>query len=622
VTVPAAPLRRISLGPRDAVLRRGPDGAMYVNARDPLGPYPRAFTERLAHWAAVSPDRVFLAQRDRTRPGAPWREITYARAFALARAVGQALLDRRLDAERPLVILSGNDLEHAVLALAAMHVGIAYAPVSPAYSTVSTDHGKLRHVLGLLTPGLVYVDDADAYARAIAAAVPADVEVVAGRGTLPDRKTTRFASLVDTAPGAAVDAAHAAIDGDTVLKFLFTSGSTANPKAVVNTHRMLCSNQQMYLQAFPFYAEPPLVLVDWQPWHHTAGGNANFGLVLYNGGTMYIDEGKPVAGAIEETVRNLREIAPTLYISVPRGFDELLPYLRREKALRERFFSRLKLLWYAGAGMSQRLWDELQAVSVEASGERVPIMTGLGATETAPYAFGANWDTGQSGVIGLPAAGLDAKLVPVGDKLEVRVRGPSILPAYWRQPEATRASFDDEGFYCMGDALRFVDPDDIGAGLLFDGRIAEDFKLDTGTWVSVGALRVRAIAALAPLALDVVVTGADRRELGLLVFPDVRACRALCTDLPADAPASAVLEHAAVRERFQQMLDALARSGTGSATRVMRMLLLDRPPALDSGEMTDKGSISQRTVLRLRADRVEALYAEPASPAVLRARTG
>lgn len=609
------PTRRISLGPCSVVMRRGAAGTIYIDAVDPLRSYPRAITERLVHWAEVAPDRVFLAQRP--SPGSSdWRSVTYRETLDLVRRVAQSLLDRGLDTDHPVVILSGNDIEHAILALACLHVGLPYAPISPAYSTVSTDLGKLKHVLGLLTPGLVFASDAAMYLRAIENVVPRETEVVATSGSIASRTITPFTSLSSTRATDAVEGAHRRITGDTVAKILFTSGSTAQPKGVINTQRMLSANQQMYVQAFPFYAEPPLVLVDWQPWHHTAGGNANFGLVLYNGGTMYIDEGKPVAGRIEESVRNLREIAPTLYISVPRGFDELLPYLRAEPALAKRFFSRLKLLWYAGAGMSQRLWDDLAEISVASCGERVLVMTGLGATETAPYAFGANWEAGHSGVIGLPAAGVSAKLVPSGDKLEVRVRGASITPGYWRQPEATRAALDDEGFYCMGDAVKFENPDDVHAGLVFDGRIAEDFKLDSGTWVSVGALRVKAIAALAPLAQDVVLTGADRRELGVLVFPDLAACRALA-GLPADASAASVVHHTAVRTRFQSMLDAMARAATGSSNRIARLMLLATPPSLDAGEMTDKGSISQRAVLRLRADAVEALYADPPKPEVL-----
>jgi feruloyl-CoA synthase len=617
VDLASVPFRRTGLGPRAVDVRRNADGTVYLAAQDRLLDYPRAFTECLVRWAGHAPDRTFLAKRV---DGGDWRRLSYAQVLGAVRAIGQALIDRGVSADRPIVVLSGNDLEHALIALAAIHIGAPFAPISPAYALVSTDYGKLKHVLGLLTPGLVYAAEGKAFDRAIAACVPADTEVVLGRGALDSRAATPFDALAATTPTDAVDRAHAAITGDTVAKILFTSGSTAQPKGVIQTHRMLCSNQQMYVQGFPLYAEqPPLVLVDWQPWHHTAGGNANFGVALYNGGTLYIDEGKPVAGAIEETVRNLREIAPSIYISVPKGFEALLPYLEREQPLRERFFSGLRMLWYAGAGMSQHIWDALQRLSAESFGERTLVMTGLGATETGPYAFGANWDAKRSGIIGLPAAGCEAKLVPNGEKLEVRVRGPNITPGYWRQPELTQAAFDEEGFYCMGDAVKWVDEHDPGRGLEFDGRIAEDFKLDTGTWVSVGALRVQVIAGGAPYIQDVVVCGHDRGELGVLVYPNLPACRALASDLPVDAPATAVVAHPAVRKQFADMLAALAQASTGSSNRVARAILLDTPPSLDAGEMTDKGSISQRTALKVRAKEVEALYAAPDSAGVIRA---
>jgi feruloyl-CoA synthase len=612
--VQRAPVRRVPVGAAEVALERRPDGATLLRSPEQLAPYPPKLTERFAHWAREAPDRVFIAERD---AAGAWRKLTYGAAFARFRAIGQALLDRGLSAERPVVILSDNDVEQALLALAAMHVGIPFAPVSSAYSLVSTDHEKLRYVVDLLTPGLVFVADAAKYARAIDAVVPAGTEVVATRGESPGRKTTPFAALEAARAGEAVGRAHAAVGPDTIAKFLLTSGSTGHPKAVINTQRMLCSNMQMIAQTLPFVLDPAPVLVDWLPWNHTFGGNHNFSLVIYGGGTLYIDDGRPVPGLIEKTVRNLREVAPTVYFNVPRGFEELVPYLRREPALREKLFSRVQMLFYAGAGLSQPVWDALDDLAVQACGERILWVTGLGATETAPSVTFTRGDGVRSGMIGLPVAGVEVKLAPDGDKTEMRVRGPSVTPGYWRQPELTRAAFDDEGFYRLGDAVAWVDANDPRKGLVFDGRVAEDFKLATGTWVSVGPLRAKFIAAAAPYVQDVVIAGLNRDWVGALVFPRLDECRALAPDLAPGAPAAEVLAHPAVRAKFQALVDALARDATGSSTRIARAILLDAPPSIDASEITDKGSINQRAVLKARAELVEALYVDPPGPRVI-----
>ena len=580
----AAPTRKVPLGAADVLSERRADGSILLRSPHPLGAYPARLTERLVHWSREAPERNFIAQRD-ARGG--WRSLSYAQTHARVRAIGQALLERGLSAERPLAILSDNDIEHALLALACMHVGIAYVPVSSAYSLVSTDFAKLKHVMGLLTPGLVYAADGR-FAKAIAAAVPPGTEVLLG---------DRFTELAAALPGAALDQAHAAVGPDTIAKFLLTSGSTGQPKAVINTQRMLCSNQQMIAQVLPSLAAAPPVLVDWLPWNHTAGSNHNLGLVLYHGGTLYIDDGKPVPGQIEKTVRNLREIAPTIYINVPRGFEALLPFLRDDAGLRKTFFSRLGLLQYAGAVLPQPVWQAYEEMALETCGERILWITGYGATETAPSAMYTGRGAARAGSVGLPIEGIEMKLAPDGDKLEARFRGPSITPGYWRQPELTKAAFDEEGFYRTGDAMRFVDPADPRQGFEFDGRTTEDFKLTTGTWVSVGPLRARINTACSPLVQDVVITGHDRDSLGALVFPNLIACR----DVSAEA----------LRARLQPVFERLAREATGSSTRVARALIMEAPPSIDAGEVTDKGSINQRAVLKHRAALVERLYAEP-----------
>ena len=498
-------VRPVRLCAPEVRVDRRPDGTLYLESGRALPAYPDRLTDRLVHWASVAPDRGFMAER---APDGSWRKLTYAQALDSVRRIGAALLRRNLSPDRPIAILSGNDLEHALLGLAANYVGIPYAPISPAYALISADFGKLRHIVNLLTPGLIFAGDGAPFGRAIEAVVPPDVEVVVARNPLRNRATTMFAEL-DASPQAA-DAAHAEVSPDTIAKILFTSGSTGNPKGVINTQRMWCSNQAMINTALQFFADEPPVIVDWAPWHHTAGGNHDVGLVLNNGGTMYIDAGKPLPGAIEETVRNLREIAPTWYFTVPKGYEALLPFFRADAALRENFFSRLKVLWFAGAGLAQHVFDEWKEMAQRTCGEQILFLTGLGSTETAPYAFGRMWDTANATNIGLPPPGLTVKLVPRQEKdgekggekdeekYEVRLKGPNITPGYWREPALTADAYDEDGFYRLGDAMRFDDPAQPEKGLLFEGRIAEDFKLATGTWVNVGPLRGALIAHFAP----------------------------------------------------------------------------------------------------------------------------
>jgi feruloyl-CoA synthase len=587
----AAPARQVPLGTADVHIDRRDDDAIVLRSPHSLGAYPARLTERLVHWARAAPERTFLAQRD---DAGDWRNLSYASAHARVRSIGQALLGRGLSAERPVAILSDNDIEHALLALACMHVGIAYVPVSSAYSLISTDFGKLKQVLALTTPGLVFAADGARFARAIAAAVPAGTEILTG---------DRFVELEATRATAAVDAAYAAVGPDTIAKFLLTSGSTGQPKAVINSQRMLCSNQQMLTQALPSLRETPPVLVDWLPWNHTAGSNHNLGLVLNHGGTLYIDDGKPVPGLIEKTVRNLREVGPTIYFNVPRGYEALLPYLREDAALRRTFFSRLGLLQYAAAVLPQPVWQAYEELAVQTCGERILWITGYGATETAPAAMFTSRGAARAGTVGLPVDGVEMKLAPEAGKLEARFRGPNVTPGYWRQPELTRAAFDEEGYYRTGDAMRFVDPADAAQGFEFDGRIKEDFKLGTGTWVSVGPLRAKINAACAPLVQEVVITGHDRDSLGALVFPNLLACRGLSTE--------------DLRARLQPVLERLARESTGSSNRIVRALIMDQPPSIDAGEITDKGSINQRAVLESRAQLVERLYAQPPDPSII-----
>ena len=609
----SAPLRPVRLGPSDVLVEREPGGALYLRSPHPLEAYPDKLTLRLEHWAKAAPDRVFLAQR---AADGSWRKLTYAETLSQVRSIAQALLERDLSQDKPIVILSGNDIEHALLALAAMVIGVPYAPISVPYSLMSSDFGKLKSIVETLTPGLVYATDGRPFARAIDAAVPIGIEIITASNPLGSRPTTAFADLLMTEPTAAVDAAHAKVGPDTIAKFLFTSGSTGYPKGVINTQRMLCSNQAMARAGLRFVGDEPPVIVDWLPWNHTFGSNHNFNMVLDNGGSLYIDEGKPLPGAVAATVRNLKEIAPTIYFNVPKGFEALLPYLRADADLRKNFFSRLKVLFYAGASLQQFAWDELQEMSVATFGERVIFLSSTGSTETSPLAVACNRDFPRPGNIGVPPPGVEMKLVPAEGKLECRFRGPNITPGYWRRPDLTKDAFDDEGFYKIGDALKFVDPNDASLGLLFDGRLAEDFKLASGTWVSAGALRAQLVDHCAPLVRDAVVAGADRDDLTVLVFPDIEACRKL-GGLAADAAPAAVLADAKLRDEFCRRLNALAKQSTGSSTRLCRMILMAEPPSLDAGEATDKGSINQRAVLTRRKTLVEELYAPQKSANVI-----
>ena len=607
------PVREVRLGPSDVVLERAPQGVIYARSPHPLPAYPEKITERLDHWAAQAPGRTFLAERG---PDGEWRRLTYAQARDRARRIAQALLRRGLSAERPVAIVSGNDLEHALLGFGAMYAGIPYAPISPAYSLVSTDFAKLRRIFDLLTPGLVFAASGSRFGRALAAVMPADAELAVTADPLAG--ATVFSELAGTTAGPEVEATHAHVHGGTIAKILFTSGSTGMPKGVINTHRMWSSNQEMARATLAFVAEEPPVLVDWLPWNHTFAGNADMGLVLYNGGTLYIDEGKPMPGHFEPTVRNLKEIAPTIHLNVPKGFEALAAALGRDPDLRRNFFSRLKLMYYAGAGLSQPVWDELEALSVASCGERILMLTGLGSTETAPHALFADREqASQAGHVGVPAPGVELKLVPSGDKLEARLRGPNITPGYWRQEELTRAAFDEEGFYRLGDALRFVDERNPRHGFVFDGRIAEDFKLSTGTWVSVGPLRARFLRHFAPYVQDVVIAGHDRDYVAALIFPDLDACRRACPGAIAPASPEQLLRSVPVRSLFEGLLREFTKTSTGSSNRITRAILLHTPPSIDAHEITDKGSLNQRAVLQNRADLVEQLYSASEQVAAL-----
>ena len=601
--------RPLKFGVTRVTMREGDGGVRYMSADQKLEDFATRMTDRLVHWAKTRPEATMLAKRVKNADGTlgDWRHISYAQAWQSARSIAQALIDRGLNAERPVVIMSENDLEHALLSLGCLVAGVPFCPASPAYSTVSQDFEKLRHILTTLTPGLVFAADAKRYGKAIEAAVGQDIEVVLHSGEMASRTTTTFESLLATPATPAVDVAMQATGPDTIAKFLFTSGSTKLPKAVVNTQRLWCANQQQMAQSMPVLAETPPVLVDWLPWNHTFGGNHNFGMVMYHGGTLYIDEGKPTPALMGETLRNLREIAPTVYFNVPTGFEAIAIAMKTDDALRKNLLSRVQMFFYAGAALAQPIWDSLHESQEREVGERIVMGTGLGMTESGPFAIFVTSPFVKAGDLGVPTPGMELKLVPNSDKIEVRYKGPNIAPGYWRAPQETQEAFDEEGFFCTGDAVKWIDENDVHQGLKFDGRIAEDFKLATGTFVSVGPLRGKIIAAGAPYVQDAVITGLNMHEVGAMVFPTA-AVRGL-SGLGAEASMAEVLASAPVLTHFQNVLDGLAKTATGSASRVARMVLLSEPPSIDKGEVTDKGSINQRAVLKHRDSLVQALHA-------------
>ncbi len=563
------------------------DGTVLMRQQEPLPTHPQLLAEYLDHWASVAPDRTWIARRT---DGGDWQRISYAEAQGKARRLGAALLDLGLGPDRPLLILSENSLEHALLGLAAIYVGVPYAPLATAYSLVSEDHGKIRDIATLLNPGAIFADDGAAYAKAVAAISAEGRAVINVRNVAAGALS--FDALLDHHPAGA-DAARAALTPETVAKYLFTSGSTGSPKAVINTNAMICASQAMVRDCYRFLTDQPPVVLNWAPWNHTAAGNKVSYLVLTNGGTYYIDDGRPVAGKFAETLRNLREISCTWYFNVPVGYDMLVEELETDPELARGFFADLGMLFYAGASMSQRTWDRLSAIGRKVTGRDVLLATGLGATETAPFALAITDVQDRSGNVGVPARGLTLKLVPNAGKLEARLKGPSIMPGYFGDAVKTSEVFDEDGFYCFGDALRPADPDDFSKGFFFDGRLAENFKLTTGTWVAVGAVRATLVDAMDGLIRDAVIVGEDQAQLGALLWLSDKAVAMDAGDLATE---------------LQEKLSTAAASATGSASRVRRAVVLDTLPSLDAGEITEKGSLNQRALRAGRTALIDRLY--------------
>lgn len=595
--------RYVRLGhPGLKVIQKESDSYLYP--KEALAELQPRLLDSLVHWAEHRPNQTFVAMRHK---GGDWQRITYAEMLNQVRCLATGLRQLDLGITKPLAILSGNDLYHLTLAYAAMYAGIPYCPISPAYSLLATDYEKLSAILEQLTPGALFVADAEPFAAAISAVAKQGTPLISVAGGVAGFPAVAFSDLLLDQPDETTDAEFRATGPDTLIKILYTSGSTSHPKGVMTTNRMLCANQQMLLQTFPCFSDQPPVLVDWLPWNHVFGGSHNIGIVLYNGGTLYLDEGRPTPQLFSETLRNLREISPTAYLTVPRGWEELVTALEQDADLRETFFRKMQVFFFAAAGLSDAVRQRLDAVSLAHCGERIRMMAGLGMTETAPSCTFTTVDVDQTGYVGLPAPGCEVRLVPAGDKLEARYKGPHVTPGYWRNEQSTLSAFDADGYFCSGDALQFVDPSEPELGLVFDGRISEDFKLSTGVFVSVGPLRTRIILQGSPLIQDVVVCGPNQDEIGLLVFPRLEELRDFI-GVSSLRSIDELVSHPDAKAWLHSLLQQINKDAKGSSSRVVWACWMSAPPSIDKGEVTDKGSINQKVVLLQRAEKIQALY--------------
>jgi feruloyl-CoA synthase len=604
------PFKPVNFAPVAVDRTDNTDGSILLRSRAKLPDYDPSLANLFRRAVDKARAQRYLAERS----GDGWREMRYEEARNAVDAIASALLERGLSADRPVMILSGNAIDHALMTLACETAAIPVAPISVAYSLQSSDLAKIKYIAGLLNPGLVYVADTGPFAKALA--VLGNVEIVASKNSANLERVTSFDQLAQTKPGAALDKAVASIGKDTIAKFLFTSGSTNLPKGVISTHGMLTANQEMIVSVWPYLKETPLILCDWLPWNHTFGGSFCFNLVQRLAGTFYIDGGKPAPGLAEITVKNLTEVSPTTHFNVPAGYSAILPHLERDEALAKKFFARLQMIFYAGASLPQDLWERLENLSIKATGSRVPMTTAWGTTETAPLSLMQHFFAEGPGVIGVPCPGVETKLVPSGNKLEIRVRGPNVTRGYWKRDDQTQSAFDDEGFYKSGDAVRFADPNDANKGLVFDGRLAEDFKLTSGTWVQVGALRVGAIAACSPAVQDLVICGEGREHIGVLAWLNAAGAAKLA-GLEPTASLAELSQHPKVREHIGAALKKWNASQTGLSTKIARALLLPDVPSIDANEITDKGYINQRAALERRVAEIARLFAASPDGAVI-----
>jgi feruloyl-CoA synthase len=600
--------KNTQFGPTKTSKKQLENAIVHFKNEQLLADFPTKITDKLVHWAKVKPNHTFIGRRNPTTRD--WHKLSYAETLEKVKSIAQYLLNLEFTPNETVVILSENSLEHALLALASVHIGITYTSISPPYSLVSNDFGKLKHCLELMTPKVIFAQSGKVYQKAIEFAKTLFPETIVV--TADGEDGVYFQEILYTKASADVNIASAKVNADTIAKVLFTSGSTGLPKGVMNHHGMWCANLQQITQVLPFMQLHPPVFIDWLPWNHTFGSNHNFGLALFNGGTILIDDGKPTPNGIEETVQNLREVSPTAYFNVPKGFEMLIPYLEKEPVLRENFFKNLNILFYAGASLAQPIWNRLEDLAVETIGVKIPIITGLGCTESGPSAMFANWGGAFSGLLGVPVAGMDVKLVPDGDKMEARYKAPNVTKGYWRNDEATKNAFDEDGYYKTGDAVKFLDENNPDKGLVFDGRIAEDFKLSTGTWVNVGVLKAKVISTGSPIIQDVVLAGLDKEYIGAILFLNADACRKLA-NLSVEISNKETFLHKEVGDFINNWLTEFNKTSMGSSTVIKKYVISLEPPSIDLGEITDKGSLNQRAVLKHRVDLVNKMYS-PLTP--------
>lgn len=589
----------------DIQMIRKENGACYLKSNHSLGPIPGSIIEYLQHWAEQRPETTFLAERSSANPN-QWERISYGEMYSQACQLADRLKGTSLSPERPLMLLSGNSVAFAKIMFACMLLEVPVVPVSPSYSLLSKDFSKVKYIHNLINPGLVFAESENSFQPVLEMISETGTDIVTADSEISAMATLNINQLLKDSESQPINQGKSNLQPDTVAKILFTSGSTGMPKGVINTHRMLTSNQETIAKIWPFIEQPGQIFLDWLPWHHTFGGNHNFNMVLRCGGTLYIDAGKPTPDGIKQTLHNLLEVSPTLYFNVAAGYELLVASLEQDSALAKSFFKNLRLLFFAAAALPRSTWNRLQALIDEYAGREIPITSSWGATETSPLCTSVYFSNRIASNIGLPVPGTAAKLAPVGDLTELRVKGPNIMPGYWQDEAKTAEVFDEEGYFCSGDAVELIDPDNPVSGLMFKGRVSENFKLLTGTWVNVGELRIALVEALSPLAVDLVICGHNESYLSVLIFPNIAECQRLSEQtMNLDQEPEAAL-HDEIRRR----LLAYNAENQGSSKRIRKAMLLTSPPSIDDNEITDKGYINQRGVLSNRQQEVDALYVD------------
>ncbi|MAI92052.1 feruloyl-CoA synthase [Ponticaulis sp.] len=611
VNIADLPFREIPYLPQKLNVTQRENGSILLENGQPLRPWHPHMLAPIVYWAASDPERLWLAQRDPVDSNKPgWQEITYGEGLRRIRALAQGLLSQGAGPDKPVMILSRNSIEHALIMYAAMWAGSPVVPVTPAYALLSQDFARLNYADKLTEPGFIYVDDGQEYQRGIDGMNMKGRLVIYARNA-PDYENAISLEGLEETPTNAVDLAYDRLSPDAVAKYMLTSGSTGEPKAVINTHGNISSMVKMIRSVWNVERLDELsggqqVMVNFLPWSHTYGANAILHSMTDWGGVLYIDWGAPTPARLPEMIRNLKEVSPTQHTTVPAAWTAIATEIENDAALAKTFFERLLVMAYGGAAMGQDIYERIQKVAVETTGQRISLSAGYGATETSPTTSNVHWPSSVMGLIGLPLPGCTFKMAPVGEKYECRVKGPHITQGYFRNPEKTRDAFDEEGFYKLGDAVRFVDPEDPNKGLAFDGRIAEEFKLANGTWVSAGAVRVGAVSEVDGVLSDAVVCGLNQNKIGILGFLNPNFCKRLSGDISLEDMAT----HPEIRSAVENGLRFYNQKNPNASSRIAACILQPDMPSADAGEITEKGYLNQGKVQTLRADDVARLFAD------------